>query len=83
MGVIDSMKLKNSFLNTHVNNLLNKVYNQKCIHSLKCEDCKKYKERKDDAVKRCKEFNVKNSRIIIKYAKKKMRVVFAILNTRK
>ena len=75
------MGLINTSLDNHVKSLSNLVYYQNCQHSLKCNDFKKCKECTDDAVEWCK--NVKNCQIIVKNAKKYMRVVIFILNTKK
>ena len=37
---IDSMGLMNTSLDIHINNLPNKIYNQKCKNCFKCKDCK-------------------------------------------
>ena len=71
----------NASLDTPVQYLSNKFYQQKCKHCLKCKDCKKCK---DDAVELCKKGeNVKNCQIIVKNAKTYLTIVAVILNTKK
>ena len=65
---IDSMRLMNASLDNHVNNLKNK-------------GCKKCKDCKDDAVEWCKK--CKKLSDYLKNAKKYMRTVIVILNTKK
>ena len=85
---IDSMRLINASLDTHVNNLSSKICNQKCKHCIKFMDCPKCNaiyglhEFKDDEVELCKRCKkCKKLSDYVKNSKMYMRVVIVILNT--
>ena len=59
--------MMNACLDAPVNNLSSKIYNQKCRHHLKHNNCKKCKECKDGA-KNIK--NVKSCQIFVKDARR-------------
>ena len=63
------MRLMIASLDTRVNNLLIKNYNQKCIHGLTFMGDKKWEECNDGAVEWCKKCKkCKNCQIIVKNA---------------